>query len=257
MVIHPSLWWGEDEERPGPDFQLLGWPTQGTHAEFVTVPAENLYPKPARLTWDEAAALPLAGLTAWRALTVRGALQPGQTVIVTGASSGVGTFVVQMAAALGARVIAVTSSTEKVTELQKLGADDGLLRDDPDFGAALRRIVGAGGADLVVDAAGTNWDELTAVLRRGGRLVSYGRSGAGTASLTVFRLFWEHLSVLGSSMGSNRDFADMLDHVASSTWSPVIDAVVPLEEIEAAYTRLDGSTRLGKIVLSVSDQLTD
>ena len=251
VVVSPSLWWGDGDEAPAPGFQLLGHPSQGTHAELVAVPAENVHLRPPRLTVDQAA-LPLAGLTAWRALTTRGGLQPGETVVVTAASSGLGTFAVQMAAALGARVVGVTSTAEKAALARTLGAEAVVLRTSPTYPADLRDAVGPAGADLVVDSAGAQWPVLLAALRRGGRLVALGRNAAPTADVDTETLFWRHLSILGSSVGSGRDFAAMLEHVAASTWVPVVDEVVRLDDAARAYSRLDAATRTGKVVLAVS-----
>jgi NADPH:quinone reductase-like Zn-dependent oxidoreductase len=252
VVVSPSLWWGDGDEAPAPGFQLLGHPTQGTHAELVAVPTENVHPRPSRLTVDQAAALPLAGLTAWRALTTRGGLRAGETVVVTAASSGLGTFAVQMAAALGARVVGVTSTTEKAASARTLGAEAVVLRTSPTYPADLRDAVGPAGADLVVDSAGAQWPALLGALRRGGRLVALGRNAAPTADVDTETLFWRHLSVLGSSVGSSRDFAAMLEHVTASTWVPAVDEVVRLDDAAQAYSRLDAATRTGKVVLAVS-----
>lgn len=252
VVVLPSLWWGDAEHAPGPDFQLLGHPTQGTHAELLAVPAENVYARPARLGVEEAAALPVAGLTAWRAVVTRGCLSAGQTVVVTAASAGVGTFAVQIAAAIGARVVAVTSSPQKVDTAVRLGASAGVLRTSATFAEDLRDAVGPAGADLVVDSAGASWPALLGVLRRGGRLVNLGRTASSTVEVDLPRLFWEHLSVLGSSMGSPRDFTALLAHLEGSAWVPVVDEVVPLDEVTTAYARLDDPGRVGKVVLDLT-----
>lgn len=252
VLVLPSLWWGDRDDSPGEGFQLLGFPTQGTHAELVAVPAENVFPRPARLSVDEAAALPLAGVTAWRGLVTRGGLTAGETVVVTAASAGVGTFAVQIAAALGARVVAVSSSQAKLDAAARLGAAAGVLRTSVRYADELRDAVGAAGADLVLDSAGADWPTLLGALRRGGRLVSLGRTAGATATVDLFTVFWRHLSVLGSSMGSPRDFAALLAHVETSTWAPVVDDVLPLEDIAVAYARLDDPARVGKVVLALA-----
>ena len=248
VVILPSLGWGPDPEKPLRTFEILGDESGGgTHAEYVLVPAENVFSKPALLSWEETAALPLAGVTAWRALVTRGALAEGQTVVITAASSGVGTFAVQIAAALGARVVAVTSSGPRMDAVRALGAHAVLSRNDPDHLEQLGDAVPEG-ADLVLDSTG-DWDPLLAILRRGGRLVSYGRIGTTQATVTVGRFFWEQLSILGTSMGSPTDFAELLEHVADRPWAPVVDSVFGLSDIGAAYERLASPERVGKVVL--------
>lgn len=251
VVVSPGLWWGPDDEAAGPDFDLLGDAVQGTHAELLTVPAENVHPRPGRLTLDQAAALPLAGVTAWRALVTRGRLAEGHTVVVTAASSGVGTFAVQIAVALGARVVAVTSSPAKQEAALGLGAHAVVSRRSQTYAADLRDAVGPAGADLVLDSAGAEWGALLGALRRGGRLVNVGRNASRHAEIDLGQLFWEHLSVLGSSVGSPRDFQALLDHVEQTDWVPVVDEIVTVADAADAYQRLDSEERVGKVVLDL------
>jgi NADPH:quinone reductase-like Zn-dependent oxidoreductase len=251
VVILPSLNWGPKPEAPLPSFEILGDESGGgTHAEYVAVPAENVFPKPARLSWDEAAALPLAGVTAWRALVTRGGLSAGQTVVVTAASSGVGTLAIQIAAALGAHVVAITSTDRRVDAARALGAHIVLSRNDEHHADKLKASVGDG-ADLVIDSTG-DWDPLLSILCRGGRLVSFGRISTTEATVTVGRFFWQQLSILGTSMGSPTDFAELLAHVDDSAWAPVVDGVFGLSEVQLAYERLANADRVGKVVLDPS-----
>jgi NADPH:quinone reductase-like Zn-dependent oxidoreductase len=250
VLVSPSLWWGDDESAPGPDYEILGAPTQGTHAQYVAVPVENVYPKPVNLTWDEAAALPLAGMTAWRALVTRGRLRTGETVVIAAASSGVGAYAIQVAAALGARVIAVTGSADKALAVKTLGADEVVLRTGDDFAERLHAATG-GRADLSLDPTGALWQPLLAATRPGGRLVAVGQMASPQATVRVQTVYWRQVDILGSSMGSPADFAALLDHVAAHSWRPVIDSVLPLSAIEAAYERLDAPERIGKVLLDV------
>jgi zinc-binding alcohol dehydrogenase/oxidoreductase len=248
VVVLPSLGWGPDPEAPLPSFEILGDESAGgAHAEYVVVPAENVFRKPPLFTWDEAAALPLAGVTAWRALVTRGRLAPGQTVVITAASGGVGTFATQIAVALGARVVAITSTGARMQAVRDLGAHVVLSRTGPNHAEELKAAVGAG-ADLVLDSTG-DWDPLLAILRRGGRLVTVGRTNATEAKVTVGRFFWEQQSILGTSMGSPSDFAELLAHVESRPWAPVVDSVFALAEVERAYERLASLDRVGKVVV--------
>lgn len=251
VVILPSLNWGPDPEAPLPSFEILGDESGGgTHAEYVVVPAENVFAKPARLSWDEAAALPLAGVTAWRALVTRGGLSAGHTVVITAASSGVGTLAIQIAVALGARVVAITSTDHRVEAARALGAHVVLSRNDEHHLDQLKASVGTG-ADLVIDSTG-DWDPLLSILRRGGRLVSFGRISTTEATVTVGRFFWQQLSILGTSMGSPTDFAALLAHVEESRWAPAVDSVFALSEVQAAFERLANPARVGKVVLDPS-----
>lgn len=250
VVISPSLFWGEDERFPSDAYQILGSPTHGTHAEYVVVPVENVVPRPPHLSPVQAAALPMAGVTAWRAVCTRGRLRSNETVVIGAASSGVGTFAVQIAASLGARVIAVTSSDAKAREALALGADATVDRTAPGFVDELRRATG-GGADLALDPTGALWQPMVDALRPAGRLVVVGKMAATTGTLRVQSVYWKQVDVLGSAMGSHHDFRDLIDHVTRHGLTPVVDSVHALEDVAAAYRRLDSEDRVGKVVLSM------
>lgn len=243
VVALPSLAWGPDEEAPAAGFGLLGFPIQGGQAEYVVVPAENLYPKPAGLSWEEAAALPLAGLTAWRAVVTKARAGAGSRLLVTGASGGVSTFAVQIAVSAGAEVHVTTSTDEKLEQALALGAAGGVVRRG-DWAAEL-----AGPFDAVVDSAGVEVPTLLATLRRGGRLVMLGRTAEGEARFEVGDLFWRQLSILGTSMGSPSEFAALLEQVERAGWRPVIDRSYSLEDGAAAYARM-AESHFGKVVLT-------
>ena len=248
VVISPSLFWGPSNVAPGDSYEILGSPTNGTHAEYVTVPAANVYPKPAHLDWAQSAALPLAGVTAWRAVVTRGRLLPGEKVVIGAASAGVGSMAIQIAAALGAEVVAVTSGAEKAAFAQKLGATTVVDRSSDTFLDDL--VEASGGADLALDPTGALWQPFVDALKPGGRLVVVGKVAAATASVRVQSVYWKQVDVLGSSMGSPRDFAALLQHVGTHAWAPLIDSEFPLERIADAYERLDSPARAGKVVLS-------
>ena len=248
VIINPSLSWGQAPEAPGADYEILGSPTDGTHAGHVVVPAENVHPKPGRLTWSEAAALPMAGLTAWRALVTRGRLTAGERVVVGAASSGVGSIAIQVAKALGAHVVAVTSTEAKAARARALGADEVVLRTNDDFAARLVEATG-GRADLALDQTGALWQPLLQSLRPGGRLVVIGQMASAVGTARVQTVYWKQVDILGSSMGSPDDFACLLAHVESSSWAPLVDSEHPLRDIHAAYARLDAADRVGKVVL--------
>ena len=250
VVISPSLFWGTSNVAPSGSYEILGSPTHGTHAEYVTVPAANVYPKPSHLDWAEAAALPLAGVTAWRAVVTRGGLVPGEKIVVGAASAGVGSMAIQIAAATGAEVIAVTSGAEKAAFARKLGATTVVDRSSETFLDDL--IDASGGADLALDPTGVLWQPFVDALNPGGRLVVVGKMAAPTASLRVQSVYWKQVDILGSSMGSPRDFAALLSHVGDHAWAPLIDSEFPLERIADAYERLDSPMRAGKVVLRLS-----
>jgi zinc-binding alcohol dehydrogenase/oxidoreductase len=249
VIINPSLHWGDRREVGGPDFQILGGPRDGTYAELVVVPEENVAPKPARLSWEEAAALPLAALTAYRALFTRGCLRAGETVLVLGAGSGVSTFVVQLAAQAGARVLVTSSSDEKIERSRGLGAEGGVNYASADWVAWAKE---RGGVDVVVDSVGATWPQSLECLRPGGRVVVFGATGGTEATLPVRPFYAGQLSLLGTMMGSPADFAGLLGALERGTWRPVVDSVRPLAEAVAALEELEAGSHFGKLVLSCS-----
>lgn len=249
VVILPSLRWGPGEEVPGPSFEILGGPRDGTYAELVAVPRDSLFAKPAGLSWQQAAAFPLAGVTAWRALFARGRLRPGETVLILGASSGVSTFAVQLAAQAGAHVLVTSSSSRAIERAREIGAEAGVLYTEPDWVEAARGLAPATGVDLVLDSVGATWDESLAIVRPGGRVVTIGATGGEAVELTVRPFYLGQRSLLGSTMGSPRDFAALLETLAAGRWEPVIDSVMPLAEAERAHERLLHGGHFGKLVL--------
>lgn len=250
VVIYPALGWGDREDAAGPDYALIGGPADGTYAELVAAPEANLFPKPRRLSFAEAAALPVAGLTAYRALFPVGRLQAGETVLVLGAGSGVSTFAVMLAAEAGARVLVTSSSREKIERARQIGADGGVLYTEGDWAEEIRELTGGRGVDLVLDSVGTSWPDSLRSLCRGGRAVVFGGTGGPTAELDVRFLYLNWLSLLGTTLGSPRDFAAFLAAVERASWRPVIERTFPLAEAEAAHEHLKGS-HFGKLVLAV------
>jgi zinc-binding alcohol dehydrogenase/oxidoreductase len=251
VVIDATLNWGPAEEQPLPEFDILGAPTDGTFAEQVVVPAANLAPKPGRLTWLEAAALNLSGLTAWRAAVTCAGAAAGRALLVTGAGSGVSTFVIQIAAARGARLFVTSSTEEKIERACALGATGGVSYRDPDWPERLVSLAG-GELDAAVDSyGGPSWEGALRTLRVGGTLVAFGDTSGPETTVTTAEVYWRWRTVRGTSMGSPREFRAMLDHVAAASWRPVIDSVFGLEELSAAARRLDAPDRFGKIVLSI------
>jgi len=246
VVIYPGLGWGSGKEAAGPDWRILGGPDNGTYAELVKVPEENVFPKPARMSWEEAAAFPLAALTAYRALFEVGGLTRDESVLVLGAGSGVSTVAVSLAVQAGCRVLVTSSSQEKIDRAKELGAEGGVLYTEEGWPEA------AGPVDVVLDSVGTTWRDSLRALRRGGRLVVYGGTGGPEVTLDVRALYLNWLSIRGTTMGSARDFAACMRMVEQGSWSPVIDSVRPLPDAEAAHDRVKAGEHFGKLVLSCS-----
>jgi zinc-binding alcohol dehydrogenase/oxidoreductase len=252
VVILPSLAWGSREEAPADGFRILGGPDDGTYAELVAVPAENLYPRPRRLSWHEAAAFPLAGLTAYRALFCRARAQPGETVLVLGAGSGVSTIAIALAYRAGCRVLVTSSSEEKLGRTRELGAEAGVLYTQEGWAQAVRELTDGVGVDVVLDSVGSTWPESVRCLRAGGRLVVFGATGATAVELEVRRVYFGQISILGTMMGSPRDFAALLRALEPDGVTPVIDSVRPLAEAADAHARIESGAHFGKLVLDIS-----
>jgi zinc-binding alcohol dehydrogenase/oxidoreductase len=246
VVIYPGLAWGPREDAAGPDWRILGGPDNGTYAELVKVPEENVFPKPAHFSWEEAAAFPLAALTAFRALFEVGRLIRDETVLVLGAGSGVSTFAVSLAVQAGARVLVTSSSQEKIERAKELGAADGVLYTEEGWPEAV------GPVDVVLDSVGATWRDSLRALRKGGRLVVFGGTGGPEVTLDVRALYLSWQSILGTCMGSGRDFAGLLRMVDMAVWQPVIDSVWPLAEVESAHNRMQDGRHFGKLVLAIS-----
>jgi NADPH:quinone reductase-like Zn-dependent oxidoreductase len=252
VVIYPGLGWGNLDEAAGPEWRILGGPDDGTYAELVKVPSENVFPKPARFSWEEAAALPLAALTAFRALFKVGRLRRDETVLVLGAGGGVSTFAVMLAAQIGAHVLVTSSREDKLARAGELGAEGGVLYTRDDWPAEVRALTGEHGVDLVLDSVGATWDDSLRCVRQGGRVVVFGGTGGPTVQLDVRRVYLNWLSILGTTMGSGEDFEGLLGMVDDGLWRPVIDSVRPLAEAEPAHDRISSGEHFGKLVLSIA-----
>jgi NADPH:quinone reductase-like Zn-dependent oxidoreductase len=246
VVIYPGLHWGTRQDAAGPDWRILGGPDDGTYAELVKLPEENVFPKPARLSWEESAAFPLAALTAYRGLFEVGGIVGGQSVLILGAGSGVTTIAVQLCVQAGVRVLVTSSSQEKIDRAKELGAEGGVLYTEEGWAEA------AGPVDVVFDSVGTTWRESVKALRRGGRLVVFGGTGGPEVTLDVRALYLNWQSIHGTTMGSRQDFAALMRMVEAGTWRPVIDSVRPLAEAEAAHDRMTAGEHFGKLVLSIA-----
>jgi zinc-binding alcohol dehydrogenase/oxidoreductase len=250
VVINPALYWGDDPQKPGREYRILGLPDDGTFAQLVKVPAENVFPKPSHLSHEEAAAIPLGALTAYRALVTRGGVQQGETVVVPGIGSGVATFVVQMAAALGARVFVTSGSDEKIEKAEELGAEGGVNYNSEDWSKELKSLTG--GVDLSVDHVGGDaFDALVSLARPGSRIVTFGATAGPKVTVVMPRIFLKHLTILGTAMGTNEEFGAMLDLFAEHGLRPTINETFPLQETAAAMGYMEEGAGIGKIVLDI------
>ncbi|MDQ6773286.1 MAG: zinc-binding dehydrogenase [Candidatus Dormibacteraeota bacterium] len=257
VVIYPVAccweceWCRAGEQVLCPQFGILGEQLDGTACAFLHAPRRNAFPKPAGLSWAEAAAFPLTFLTAWRMITTRAQLQPGETMLVVGAGAGVAAAAIAIGRHLGARVLATSRSQAKRDRAEALGAEAAF--DSTGFSKPARAATGGRGVDVVFEHVGpATLDESIRSLRRGGRLVFCGSTSGPTAEVRMPRLFLSQIGMLGSTMGNASDFEAVLEAIGSGL-RPVVDSVYPLPRAEAALARLDSSEQFGKVVLSVRD----
>jgi len=254
VVINPSLYWGDREDAPGPGYQILGNPTPGTYAEAVVVPTANLSRRPEHLSFEQAAGLPLAGLTAWRALFTQGALRAGQTLLLPGIGSGVAGMALTFAKRAGVRVIVTSSSEEKLESARKQGADFAANYTDDQWENRVRTFANAGGIDLVLDHTGEK--TLPAALRlvrSGGRIVFLGATTGTQMVLNLRDAFFKQVHLVGTTMGSPREFQAMVRFVEHHRIPLEMHHTYPLAEAAEAHRFMDGGRQYGKIVLTIAD----
>ncbi len=259
VVLQPGLSCGRCEFcRDGEislcvDYHILGEHVDGTLAEAVLVPDVNVFKAPGNLKPEEAAAFPLAGMTAWRMLITRARLQAGETVLIHGLGGGVSSFALQIARLAGASLIIATSSApEKLARARDLGADVVLDYRNEDVGKRVRDITLKRGVDVVVDSVGhSTWRTSLAAAAKRGRIVTCGATSGPNPEEEIRVIFWKQLDILGSTMGNDREFMGLLNAVGAGRIRPVIDEVFPMAEARSAYERLESGAGFGKIVLGI------
>ena len=252
VIINPSLGWGSSPRAQDiATFRILGLPDDGTFAEYVKIPAVNVAAKPAHLSTIQAAALPLAGLTAFRAVSTQGRAQSGDRVLVTGIGGGAALFALQFAKARGARVFVTSSSDDKLARAADLGAEGGVNYKSDGWAKQAQELAG-GPFDLIVDSAGgAQFNDLTDAAAPGGRIVFFGTTLGNVPDFVGRRVYWKQLTVQGTTMGSPQDFADMVALVGEHRIVPVVDDVFPLDRAQEAFTKMDRSGQFGKLVLEI------
>jgi NADPH:quinone reductase-like Zn-dependent oxidoreductase len=233
-----------------PQYDILGSRSNGGYAELVAVPAVNVVSKPEKLSWEEAAALPLATLTAWHMLVTRAAVQPGEDVLVHAAGSGVGSIGIQVAKLRGARVIATAGSDEKLEKARALGADDVVNYSAPDWTKEVKRLTEKRGVDVVFEHTGAaTWPGSIVSLKKNGRLVTCGATSGYDARTDIRHVFFRHLSLLGSMMGSKAELLDAMKFIERGQIRAVVDRVLPLSEARRAHELMERRAQFGKLVL--------
>jgi NADPH:quinone reductase-like Zn-dependent oxidoreductase len=236
------------------DYDIIGYRRDGGYAEFVAVPGVNVIPKPKNLSWTEAAALPLVTLTAWHMLIARANLQPGEDVLVHAAGSGVGSLGIQIAKLRGARVITTASSDDKLAKARELGADAGVNYTRDDWPKEVKRLTNARGVDVVFEHTGAaTWPGSILSLKKGGRLVTCGATSGFDAKTDLRHVFYRHLTILGSMMGSKADLLTAMKFIESGQIRAAVDRTLPLAEARKAHELIEDRAQFGKVVLDVSE----
>lgn len=250
VIINPSLNWGNNPIVQGDTFKILGYPDAGTFSDYICVSKKQIFEKPEHLSFEESAAVPLAGLTAYRALFSKARLRAKEKVLITGIGGGAALWAMQFAVAYQARVYVTSSSNEKIEKAKALGAIQGFNYTDPEWTKQAQKE--AGGFDIVIDSAGgPQFSQLFDLMMPGGRIAIFGRTAGNIPDVPTRLLYWKQISIHGTTMGTRDEFLSMLDLLESRNLKPVIDQVYPLENIHDAFQRMKSANQFGKIVLKI------
>jgi NADPH:quinone reductase-like Zn-dependent oxidoreductase len=236
------------------DYDMLGYRRAGGYAELVAVPAVNVIPKPQRLSWEEAAALPLVTVTAWHMLVTRAQVQPGEDVLVHAAGSGVGSIGIQVAKLRGARVIATAGADDKLAKAKELGADEVINYRNEDWPKEVRRLTDRRGVDVVFEHTGAaTWAGSIASMKNNGRLVTCGATSGYDAQTDIRQIFYRHLTILGSFMGTKAELLEAMKFVERGLIRAVVDQSMPLSEARRAHELMEDRAQFGKLVLRMKN----
>ncbi|MGM0845226.1 MAG: zinc-binding dehydrogenase [Bacillota bacterium] len=249
VVINPGLGWHNNSDAPPAGFEIVGLPDHGTFAEYITLPAVNVEKKPQHLTWEEAGVLSLAALTAYRVLFTRAKVKAGDTVLIPGIGSGVGTFLLKFAKAAGAKVVVTSRSEDKQQKALELGADISISTTS-DWNEELKDET----IDIVIESIGrATFDKSLKIVRKGGTVATFGATTEDEIKMDIRHFFYAQLNLLGSTMGSSEEFSEMLTFIQKHSISPVVDSIYPIEDYETAFQRLKDSENLGKIAFRIAE----
>ncbi|MFL5391125.1 MAG: zinc-binding dehydrogenase [Myxococcales bacterium] len=249
VVIVPFDSWGDDPRVPGKDFLIRGMPRPGTFAEKIALPLDRLAPMPEHLSFPEAAALPLGGLTAYRALVTRGELKKGDHVLVTGIGGGVATIAMLLAQALGAQVSVTSGSEEKLARAKSMGAIAAVSYKQKGWDKELLKQAGRPPEVVIDSAGGPDFNALVAVVASAGRIVTYGSTRGPAEKVEMPRIFFKQIDIRGSTMGNDAEFHQMLALVSRGNIKPLVDRVVPLSRYPEADQLMEKGEQMGKIVV--------
>jgi zinc-binding alcohol dehydrogenase/oxidoreductase len=251
VIINPSHNWGTNPFVQGDSFKILGFPDNGTFSDYIVVSKQYVFEKPEHLSFAQAAALPLSGLTAYRALFSKARLRANEKVLITGIGGGAALWALNFAAAYNARVYVTSSSDEKIARAKNHGAVNGFNYKESDW--VEKAIRETGGFDIIIDSAGgAGFSKLIDLALPGARIVNFGRTAGNISDLSTRNLYWKQISIFGSTMGTRDEFMSMLDFVESRKIVPIIDKIFSLENIDQAFARMEEGNQFGKIVLEIA-----
>lgn len=251
VVINPSLDWGTNPIVQGDKFRILGFPDNGTFSEYIVISKKYIFEKPEHLSSAESAAVPLSGLTAYRALFSKARLRAKEKVLITGVGGGAALWLLQFAVAYQARVYVTSGSDEKIAKAKALGALGGFNYKDAAWAETAQQ--STGGFDIIIDSAGgSEFSKLITLASPGGRIVNFGKTRGNISDIVTRELYWKQLSIHGTTMGTRDEFLSMLDFLESRSIRPVIDKVYPLSQFEEALQRMENGDQFGKIVFQIA-----
>ena len=251
VIIYPGLEWGDYENAPTRQVRVLGMPDPGTIAEYIKVSVDNIVTKPAYLSWSEAAAIPVAGLTAWRALVRHGGINSESKVLITEIGGGVAQAGLSIANAFGAEIYITSSSPEKITQAISNGAKGGVNYKDEDWHLQLKEL--SGGIDIVLDSSPSpKLDDYFRFMNYGGRIVTYGSTGSPKTTISISKFFLRHIQFIGTAMGSPREFADLIDFMEKYNIKPAVDSEYTFDKAVDAIEALKKGNQVGKIVVNIT-----
>lgn len=248
VIIYPAYEWGENQQAPSRNFRVLGMPDPGTMADYIKVPVENIVVKPSHLSDIEGAAIPVAGLTAWRALQKHGGIEKNSSVLITGIGGGVAQAALSIVNAMGAKAFVTSSSQDKIEIARNLGAEGGVNYRDTEWHKKLKEL--SGGIDIVIDSSPSPvLDDYYQFMNYGGRIVTYGSTGSRKTTINISKFFLRHIQFIGTAMGSLDDFKEMLTFMTLHKIKPRVHSTFNFENAIEAFKALQEGNQTGKIVL--------
>ncbi len=252
VIINPNINWGYDPLAQSVDYRILGMPDDGTFAEYIVVDVDRLHKKPSHLSLDVAAALPLGGVTAYRATFTHGQVKEGDNVLISGVGGGVAQFAFLYAIAVKANVYCTSGNERKLEEAKKLGAKAGYNYKEQ--GWLKEALTASGGFNVIIDSAGGDQiNDFIKVLKPGGIIVFYGATNGLPKTLDLFRLYWSQGRLQGSTMGSDKEFVEMIKFTETYKIQPIIDSKRPLNKIVSAFDDMKDGKQFGKLLISIGD----